>query len=329
MRRILLLAPLVAAAGCLHGPVPRHLVDDTLQPRDYPADAYLTASGESSEGAAQADDAARFALLRKIQARIRGVAESVETQAVRDDRVSHEAHQLQRLSTESEFAHGELIRIAERHSDGAAHYALAVLDRRRATNMLSEEYMAADAALRRLCSSASDEGVAVARFAGLYGQAAALARRAAPLRSALAAVDGRLPEALGLRLFEALDLRRRELLAAHPVRVEAADPEASDLVGPVVQAIGRMGGVVSAAGPVRLDVHVRERFPRGVELCCERTVLFSVDGQPASATPLVVTGCDLSDQRAARAAALKALSDGALESALSEVLRTALPLDVR
>ena len=311
----------ICTVGCAHARVPAYLVDDALEPPDYPSAAYLTASAQSSAGASEADDAARLALLRQVQSRVRGVVESLETQSLRDGRVTHEVRQRQQLFVETEFAHAEFVRIAQRHADGDVHYALAVLERGRAVDALLKEYRAASDELRGLCASQQDS-------ASLLVRGLTLSRRASQLGWSLAALgDASADDPETRRCLESLDVRRRAFLASHPLRVEAQTPEASDAVGPVVQALAQLG-VVTGGGESagRLQLGVVERFPRGLELCCERTFSFSLDGRPIGTAPITVTACDLRDEGRARAAATLQFGE-MIEEPLQSALAPLMPID--
>lgn len=336
---------LVAAAGCgggtavVQGDGPRRGRTDPVSD-----DRMLVGVGESCEGRAAAEMAARAQVAAQIESTLRQV---VEVEIASGDRGDWE-RVLSRGRQEVRFGHGEWIQVrqVEGPDRRGCHRAVAVMDRADGTRLLREEYRGMAAAFRAEAARAAVQRGDLAGFTSPFREAGRQFEELARQAMRIAAVDpGRqLPAEFreDRETWEGLVVMQQALLQSLRVAVVAGridPPEAREAVlGAVQAALGRLGLVARVAGSCDGDLGV---FVEAVTECrwaslgwqCEVRGGIRIRGCQRGDLPRgefdlgrLAQAAHPSREDVARREVLRRLGSEAMETAIREAIGEVLPL---
>jgi len=236
---------------------------------DYPEARYILGSGMSADSRAEAEEQARFTVMRQVQSSLKGEIDRFLEATSIDGNESVRQRIAISISAASDFEHGEMIRIVPELCAYSPQrwYAFAVLSRNRILTALAEEYRLEAIPFRRAAASAlvmhSDLSAFTAAYRKTEDSFVDLAAKAYEIR----AVVGRYHEPFTQDLAQfrrVAEMRETVLMSLGiAVHIEAAEGISREAVSnAVIGALSSMGLATNIGGcsDRRYQLHFRPRL---------------------------------------------------------------------
>lgn len=238
----------------------------------YPDSRYLAAPGYSAVSAADAGTNARAAVADAIRSRLRSSLEAQTRELQRNDVLVRETEYRRTISTDAEFAYGEMIKVDATVTRHAAdqYVAIAYLDRIRAAEVLSRDYEEAATGFRAATTELPSLTRDMAAYAETVRTARASYRRLADRDRELRAISGHGHGEFqdDFRRYREALAQQRQVLAGISVGLVVADAEGfpgARVAAQVAEALNHLGLTVVGRGcdharyVLHLEPSLRER----------------------------------------------------------------------